>query len=225
MNKFCLMNKRWISLERLPWVTGPCFLKYNCHLIPWNDNFWGMATEKYCVSSTFKYPKRQFVFPHKILQRFSFHFLKGRLLAPREIENNPSAKFGGENKLNYGERESRRSSATASVKSVAIMRVNSYSVFLEDYRALSICKKRKKETVVLIEVVSKSIARNIRGITFPLFCLFFVCRNNEISQDHLLSLQWQQLNVPDWKEGSHVYSTGVREKSTSGTVSFVGISH
>ena len=48
-----------------------------------------------------------FCFPHKILQTFLLSIHKGRFSVPREIENRAYAKFCGEQKLHYEERESR----------------------------------------------------------------------------------------------------------------------
>jgi len=50
----------------------------------------------------------QFVFPQSFVL-VCFQFLKGRLLVPKGIENNSCAKFCGENKLHYEERENRKS--------------------------------------------------------------------------------------------------------------------
>lgn len=54
-----------------------------------------------------KVPIMQF-FPSKFCARL-FSISQGRLLVPHGIENNSHAKFCGENKLHYEERESRKS--------------------------------------------------------------------------------------------------------------------
>ena len=55
-----------------------------------------------------------FCFLHKILQTFLFSIHKGRFLVPREIESRAYAKFCGENKMHYEERESRNFRTTFS---------------------------------------------------------------------------------------------------------------
>ena len=62
----------------------------------------------------FHVPLTTICFPHKILQTFLLSIHKGRFLVPREIENRVYAKFCGENKLHYEERESRNFRTTFS---------------------------------------------------------------------------------------------------------------
>ena len=55
-----------------------------------------------------------FCFPHKILQTFLFSIHEGQFSVLREIENRAYAKFCGEQKLHYEERESRNFRTTFS---------------------------------------------------------------------------------------------------------------
>ena len=86
------------------------------------------------------------------------------------------------------------------------MRVNSSSVFQEDYRALFICKKG---TVILVGVVLKSKARNTRGITLSSFFFFFSFFFTLITKNHRTICFLHSSNNfkrSRLKGGNHVYS-------------------
>ena len=56
----------------------------------------------------FHIPHDAICFPHKILPKHYFELLSRLTIVTGEIENKAYAKFCGESKLHYGERESRR---------------------------------------------------------------------------------------------------------------------